>query len=306
VSTAASTSPLVTSARGEVVRHASTPRLGRRMRASGRYAVLSVFVVLSLFPLYWIFTSSLMPTADVFRVPPAWTFPPSLVSYRTILGMVNKTNGGTDFVRYAVNSIVIAVGTAIPSLALGTMAAYGITRCRVRWGQRYLSGVLIGRLVPPVVLLVPLFSIWSALHMVDSQIAVIVTLLSFGLPFVIWMMSGFFNELPRELDEAAMVDGASRLTCLWRVIVPASVAGLTVTAFFVLLGAWNEYLIPIILTQNNAEPIAVAIQSYVSGFNTQWGELFAASTLAFLPVLVAGAFAQRYLVRGFTSGVLKG
>jgi multiple sugar transport system permease protein len=278
----------------------------RRARTVSRYIILSVFVAASLFPLYWILTSSLMPTSDVFRRPPVWTFPPSLVSYRTILGMANKTSGGTDFVRYAVNSTVIAVGTAIPSLVLGTMAAYGITRCRVRWGRRYLLGVLVGRLVPPVVLLVPLFAIWSAFRLLDTQTAVIVTLLSFGLPFVIWMMSGFFQQLPRELDEAAMVDGASRFTCLWRVIVPSSIAGLSVTAFFVLLGAWNEYLIPFILTENRAEPIAVAIQSYVSGFNTQWGELFAASALAFVPVLLAGAFAQRYLVQGFTSGTVKG
>jgi multiple sugar transport system permease protein len=281
-------------------------KASRRIRVAVRYLILSIFVAASLFPLYWIFTSSLMPTADVFRRPPAWTFPPSVVSYRTILGMADKTTGGTDFVRYAVNSTVIAVGTAIPSLVLGTMAAYGITRCRVRWGRRYLLGVLVGRLVPPVVLLVPLFAIWSAFRLLDTQTAVIITLLSFGLPFVIWMMSAFFQQLPRELDEAAMVDGASRLTCLWRVIVPSSIAGLSVTAFFVLLGAWNEYLIPFILTENRAEPIAVAIQSYVSGFNTQWGELFAASTLDFLPVLLAGAFAQRYLVQGFTSGIVRG
>jgi multiple sugar transport system permease protein len=286
--------------------HRTHDRAAARARLASRYLIVAGFVVLSLFPLYWIFTSSIMPTADVFRRPPAWTFPPNLVSYRTILGMTNTTSGGTDFVRYAVNSTVIAVGTAIPSLVLGTMAAYGITRCKVRWGRRYLMGVLVGRLVPPVVLLVPLFSIWTAFRLLDTQAAVIVTLLSFGLPFVIWMMSGFFQQLPRELDEAAMVDGASRLTCLWRVVVPSSIAGLSVTAFFVLLGAWNEYLIPFILTENRAEPIAVAIQSYVSGFNTQWGELFAASTLAFVPVVLAGAFVQRYLVQGFTSGIVRG
>lgn len=202
--------------------------------------------------------------------------------------------------------MVISVGTAIPSLVLGTLAAYGITHCRVRWGGRYLGAVLMGRLIPPMVLLVPLFVMFTDVNLIDTQIAVIITLLCFGLPFVIWMMAGFLSALPRELDEAALVDGCSRLGALVRVVLPASVAGLVVTALFVLLAGWNEYLIPLVLTENNAEPIAVAIQGYVSGFNTEWGPLFAASTLAFLPVLITGAFAQKYLVRGFTAGSVKG
>jgi len=271
-----------------------------------RYAVLAIFVAGALFPLYWVFVSSVKPNADVFKLPPVWTFSPSLANYRQILGLTNSSAGGTDFVRYAVNSTVIAVGTAIPSLLLGTLAAYGITRCRVRWGTRYLTAVLVGRLVPPAALLVPLFVLFSDFHLIDTQLAVIITLMCFGLPFVIWMMSGFFSELPPELDEAALVDGCSRLGALFRVILPISAAGLVVTGLFVFLGGWNEFLIPLVLTENNAQPIAVAIQSYVAGFNVQWGPLFAASALAFLPVIIVGALAQRYLTRGFTSGAVKG
>ncbi len=235
-----------------------------------RYAVLAIFVVGALFPLYWVFVSSVKPNADVFKLPPAWTFSPSLANYRQILGLTNSSAGGTDFVRYAVNSTVIAVGTAIPSLLLGTLAAYGITRCRVRWGTKYMTAVLVGRLVPPAALLVPLFVLFSDFHLIDTQLAVIITLMCFGLPFVIWMMSGFFSELPPELDEAALVDGCSRLGALFRVILPISAAGLVVTGLFVFLGGWNEFLIPLVLTENNAQPIAVAIQSYVAGFNVQW------------------------------------
>jgi multiple sugar transport system permease protein len=271
-----------------------------------RYTVLAIFVVGALFPLYWVFVSSIKPNADVFKLPPVWTFSPSLANYRQILGMTNSSAGGTDFVRYAVNSTVIAVGTAIPSLLLGTLAAYGITRCRVRWGTKYMTAVLVGRLVPPAALLVPLFVLFSTFHLIDTQLAVIITLMCFGLPFVIWMMSGFFSELPPELDEAALVDGCSRLGALFRVILPISAAGLVVTGLFVFLGGWNEFLIPLVLTENNAQPIAVAIQSYVAGFNVQWGPLFAASALAFLPVIIVGALAQRYLTRGFTSGAVKG
>jgi len=271
-----------------------------------RYAVLAIFVVGALFPLYWVFVSSVKPNADVFKLPPVWAFSPSLANYRQILGMTNSSAGGTDFVRYAVNSTVIAVGTAIPSLLLGTLAAYGITRCRVRWGTRYMTAVLVGRLVPPAALLVPLFVLFSTFHLIDTQLAVIITLMCFGLPFVVWMMSGFFSELPPELDEAALVDGCSRLGALFRVILPISAAGLVVTGLFVFLGGWNEFLIPLVLTENNAQPIAVAIQSYVAGFNVQWGPLFAASALAFLPVIIVGALAQRYLTRGFTSGAVKG
>lgn len=277
-----------------------------KVRLGLRYGILGVFVVGALFPLYWVFVSSLKPNSQVFAIPPVWAFRPSLGNYRQILGLTNSDTGGSDFVRYTVNSTVIAFGTAIPSLIFGTLAAYGITRCRVRWSGRYLTGVLVGRLVPPAALLVPLFVLFSTLHLIDTQIAVIITLLCFGLPFVIWMMSGFFSELPRELDEAAMVDGCSRIGSLMRVVLPASIAGLVVTGLFVVLGGWNEFLIPLVLTENNAQPIAVAIQGYVAGFNVQWGPLFAASTLAFIPVLIMGAIAQRYLVRGFTSGAVKG
>ena len=280
--------------------------MGSRARLAARYLVLALFVAGALFPLYWVFVSSVKPNADVFKLPPVWTFSPSLGNYRQILGMTSSSAGGTDFVRYTVNSTIIAVGTAVPSLVLGTLAAYGITRCRVRWGRKYLSAILVGRLVPPAALLVPLFVLFTTFHLIDTQISVIITLMCFGLPFVIWMMCGFFSELPHELDEAALVDGCSRLGSLFRVILPISISGLVVTGFFVVLGGWNEFLIPLVLTENNAQPIAVAIQSYVAGFNVQWGPLFAASTLAFLPVLIMGALAQRYLARGFTSGAVKG
>lgn len=279
---------------------------GRAVRQGVRFVVVGLFAVLVLFPLYWIISSSIRPTQAVFAIPPSWFPTPSPHNYKEIFGLTNSNAGGTDFVRYTVNSIVISVGTAIPSLVLGTLAAYGITHCRVRWGGKYLGAILMGRLVPPMVLLVPLFVMFTDLNLIDTQVAVIITLLCFGLPFVIWMMSGFLSALPRELDEAALVDGCNRLGALVRVVVPASVAGLVVTTLFVLLAGWNEYLIPLVLTENNAEPIAVAIQGYVSGFNTEWGPLFAASTVAFIPVLIMGAFAQKYLVRGFTAGSVKG
>jgi multiple sugar transport system permease protein len=186
------------------------------------------------------------------------------------------------------------------------MAAYGITRCQIRWGGRYLTGILVGRIIPPICLLIPLFGIWGGLGMVDTQWAVIITYLATGLPFVIWMMSGFFRSLPPELDEAAQLDGCSLLGAFWKVVLPCSAAGLCVTGLFAILGTWNEFLVVLVLTANKAEPISVAIQGYVSGFNTEWGPLFAASTIAFVPMLIMGIVAQRYLVRGFTVGVVTG
>ena len=126
------------------------PRTSGKIPLAVRYLVLLVFVVGALFPLYWVFVSSVKPNADAFKIPPAWAFSPTLGNYRQILGMTNSSAGGTDFVRYAVNSTIIVLGTAIPSLLLGTLAAYGITRCRVRWGGRYLTAVLVaGRRAPP-------------------------------------------------------------------------------------------------------------------------------------------------------------
>lgn len=306
--TAATTADIAaeTAGSGPTPRTTRTRRRRRPAQLAARYGLVTLFLIGSLFPLYWVIASSIKPDSVVFAIPPHWAPTPTLGNYREILGMTNSSRGGTDFPLYVTNSILIAIGTAIPSLALGTLAAYGITHCRVRWGGKYLTAVLAGRLVPPMVLLVPLFVMFTDLHLIDTRLAVVITLLCFGLPFVVWMMTGFFSALPRELDEAAMVDGCTRLGSLVRVVLPSSVAGLVVTALFVLLAGWNEYLIPLVLTERNAEPIAVAIQGYVSGFNVEWGPLFAASTLAFLPVLVTGALAQKYLVRGFTAGAVKG
>jgi multiple sugar transport system permease protein len=278
----------------------------RTLTASLRYALIAVAVIVVLFPLYWVIASSFKPASQVFAVPPVWLFSPSFSNYGFVFGATHSSQGGTDFARYLVNSAIISIGTAIPSLALGSMAAYGITRCRLRWGQRYLTGILVGRILPPICLLIPLFTIWSTLRLVDTQVAVIITYLATGLPFVVWMMSGFFRALPPELDEAAQLDGCSRLGALWRVVLPCSVAGLCVTGLFAVLGAWNEFLVVVVLTANRAEPISVAIQGYVSGFNTEWGPLFAASTIAFVPMLIMGIVAQRYLVRGFSVGVVTG
>ncbi len=277
------------------------------MRLAARYLVLAVFVVGALFPLYWVFVSSVKPNADVFKIPPTWTF-------SSVTGQLPPDPGDDE---------QFCWGHGLRPVR-GKQHHHRHRHCHTELGARYTGGLRDHPLQGPMGGQVPVWQSWSAAWyrpppcwslcssssprciLIDTQIAVIITLMCFGLPFVIWMMSGFFSELPHELDEAALVDGCSRIGSLFRVILPISVSGLVVTGFFVVLGGWNEFLIPLVLTENNAQPIAVAIQSYVAGFNVQWGPLFAASTLAFLPVLIMGALAQRYLARGFTSGAVKG
>ena len=276
------------------------------MRREGRLLAhtLAAFAALAaLLPVYWMLTISLKSEVDQFSVPPKWlAFEPTLAHYRD--AFVERSFG-----QYLVTSAIVAVLSTACALLLGTLAAYGLARFRLprRLNTRVALWILSTRMFPPIVTAVPLFLLMSELQLLDTVAALVIVYTAFNLPFVVWMMRGFFQEIPRELEEAARVDGDTRLGALRRVILPLVAPGLAATAVFCLIISWNEFLFALTLTQtDNAMTLPVGIAGRVTQYEIEWGVMSAAGVVAMIPILVFALAVQRYLVRGLSLGAVKG
>jgi multiple sugar transport system permease protein len=277
--------------------------LAKISRRSARYLVLAGAVLCALLPIYWMVTISLKTEVDQFAAPPKWiSFVPTLAHYRNAFGE-------RSFGQYLFTSAIVAVLSTVCALVLGTLAAYGLAR--FRWPQRMNTRlslwILSTRMFPPIVTAIPLFLLMRDLFLLDSIAALVIAYTGFNLPFVVWMMRGFFLELPKELEEAALIDGDSRLGALWRVILPLAAPGLAATAVFCLIVCWNEFLFALILTQTDAAmTLPVGIAGRVTQYEIEWGVMSAAGAVAMIPIMVFALAVQRYLVRGLSLGAVKG
>lgn len=268
-----------------------------------KYALLSGAVIAAVMPVYWMLTISLKTEVDQFASPPKWfTFTPTLAHYYDAFST-------RSFGRYLLTSAIVATLSTACAMVLGTMAAYGLSRFRLRGqlGRRLSLWILSTRMFPPIVTAVPLFLMMRDLRLINTISSLVIVYTALNLPFVVWMMRGFFKELPRELEEAAMVDGDSRLGALVRVILPLAAPGLAATAVFCLIVSWNEFLLALVLTQTDAAmTLPVGIAGRVTQYEIQWGVMSAAGVVAMLPILVFALAVQRYLVRGLSLGAVKG
>jgi multiple sugar transport system permease protein len=265
--------------------------------------VLGVALVVALAPVYWMITISLKTEIDQFAVPPeCFWFTPTLKHYYD--AFVTRSFG-----QYLLTSAIVAVVSTVCALVIGTLAAYALTRFRLPYNlDRKLSlWILSTRMFPAIVTAVPLFLMMRDLRLLNTRLALVVVYTAFNLPFVVWMMRGFFAEVPRDLEEAALVDGDSRLGALVRVVLPLVTPGLAATAVFCLIVCWNEFLFALVLTQTDAAmTLPVGIAGRVTQYEIEWGMMSAAGAVAMMPILVFALAMQRYLVRGLSLGAVKG
>jgi multiple sugar transport system permease protein len=265
--------------------------------------MLALVLLVALLPVYWMITISLKTEIDQFAIPPLWIgFKPTLEHYYETFFL-------RSFGRYLLTSAVVAIISTAVALVLGTLAAYSLARFEWRWRlNEHLSyWILSTRMFPPIVTIIPLFLMMRDLQLLNTITALIIVYTGFNLPYAVWMMRGFFQELPVELEEAAMVDGDSRLGALWRVVLPLVRPGLAATAIFCLIISWNEFLFALILTQTDASiTLPVGIAGRVTQYEIQWGAMSAAGVVAMLPILVFALIVQRHLVRGLSLGAVKG
>jgi multiple sugar transport system permease protein len=264
---------------------------------------VALAVIVALAPVYWMITISLKTEGDQFASPPKWfSFTPTLQHYYDAFVM-------RSFGQYLITSAIVAVVSTACALVIGTLAAYALARFRLPYSlDRKLSlWILSTRMFPAIVTAVPLFLMMRDLRLLNTRASLIVVYTAFNLPFVVWMMRGFFAEVPRDLEEAALVDGDSRLGALVRVVLPLVTPGLAATAVFCLIVCWNEFLFALILTQTDvAMTLPVGIAGRVTQYEIKWGVMSAAGVVAMMPILIFALAMQRYLVRGLSLGAVKG
>jgi multiple sugar transport system permease protein len=273
------------------------------MKRPAKYVIIALALLATLAPVYWMATISLKREVDQFAVPPKWfSFSPTLEHYTD--AFVTRAFG-----QYLFNSLFVAVASTLCALVIGTFAAYALARIRLpRNLDRHLAlWILSTRMFPAIVTAVPLFLIMRDLRLVNTRLSLIIVYTAFNLPFVVWMMRGFFAELPRDLEEAAMVDGDSRMGAFRRIVLPLVAPGLAATAVFCLIVSWNEFLFALVLTQTDeAMTLPVGIAGRVTQYGIKWGAMSAAAVVAMVPILAFALSVQKYLVRGLSLGAVKG
>ncbi len=266
-------------------------------------AIVIVAVLLAIaFPLYWLVTTSLKVPADTA------TAPPVIVPTRFTLDNYAAALATPGVARAFFNSVLVAtVATALTTF-LGALAAYALAKTYLSYSirQALLVWILVTRIFPPVTTAIPYYVIVKRLQLGDTHTALILTYVAYGLPFVIWLMLGFFQDMPAEIEKAAIVDGCSLWQRFRQVVLPLALPGLAVTSVFAFIYSWNELLYASILTSFNAKTIPVVVAGFISDQFLRWGEMTAIGSLMVIPVLVFAAGAQRYLVRGLTFGAVKG
>jgi len=255
-----------------------------------------------LIPLVWIALTSIKPAAVLAQFGPTFSFTPTWEHYSGLF-----TDGlSSQVFRAGVNSLIAAVVSTIVSVALATLAAYSLARLRPRGHQRVLMGILALRMLPPVALIVPFFLIARWFNSVDTLPALIVPYTALAIPLGTWMLYGFFLDLPQELEEAAMIDGATRVQAFLKIILPLAGPGLAAVSIFSFSLAWNDLVLALPLTNDAAVTLPVIASLVRSDQGILWGQLGALTVLLMLPMIVFTVIVQRWLVSGLTSGAVKG
>lgn len=266
------------------------------------YIVVAVTLITTIFPLYFLIITSIKPFTQQF------TYPPVLIVNEITFDAFHNVFNKWNFVSYCINSIVITVGSVVLSLALGVPMAYSLTRFRfprnINDGLAFF--ILSVRMLPPIVGIIPIYIIFRNLGLNDTFQGMILAYTVFNLPFTVWIMRGFFMDLPRDFEEAALVDGCSYFNAFLHVILPLSIPAVMTTASLCIIQSWNEFIFAVFLTSQYRKTIPILISSFIGDQQFYWAELTSAASLAVIPVFILILLVQRELVKGLTFGAVKG
>jgi len=282
------------------------PRVGlssrarRRLRSLGLCAGAAAALLPVVFPILWMFLSAFKPLQELVTVPPTW-LPrhPTLQHFRDLMVL-------TNFPTYLWNSTLAACLTAAITVAVGLLGAYSLTRFRYP-GRRLLANfTLVSYMFPPILLAIPLFVVISRLGLVDSLVSLALAHISFALPFCLWLMWGYMKGVPIALEEAAMIDGASRMGAFLRVVIPMSLPGIIAIGVLSFLVSWNDYLYALILlTSEGQKTLSLGVSTFLGSMGVEWGLINAAGVVITLPVILVFGLVQRFLIQGFGAGGVK-
>jgi ABC-type glycerol-3-phosphate transport system permease component len=263
-------------------------------------AVAGAILTVWTFPVLWALLTSLKTERDVLAYPPTLIFTPTLANYQDVLF------GATTILPNLVSSLIVAIAATVVTMLIAIPAAYALARLQLpgkRAGGFY---ILATQMLPPVGLVIPYFLILQRVGWLDTYKGLIVIYLTFSLPFAVWLLVSYFEDIPREMEEAALIDRAGRLRAFLYVVLPQVRGGIAVTVIFVFLNAWNEFLFAVVLGGNTVRPVTVAMFNFISVEQTLWAKLAAAAIVAMAPVVLLGLIAQRHIVKGLTVGAVKG
>ena len=264
------------------------------------FAVAVAVLAVWAFPVLWALLTSFKTERDVLAYPPKVVFAPTLANYADVLF------GSATILPNLFSSFVVAGFTTVLTIIIAVPAAYALARLEFPAKRSTGFYVLATQMLPPIGLIIPYYLAMQKLAALDTYSGLIVIYLTFSLPFAVWLMVSYFEDIPREMEEAALLDRAGRLRALWYVILPQVRGGIAVTTIFVFLNAWNEFLFAVVLGGNRVRTVTVAMFNFISVEQTLWAKLAAGAVLAMLPVIVLGLVAQRHIVKGLTVGAVKG
>jgi multiple sugar transport system permease protein len=288
----------VASAGNTAAAQASAPAKPKRLVNAWHLVGLLAIFLFAVFPFYWMVATSLKTQAEALASPPIWVFTPNLDNYYSVL--FNR-----DVLSSLINSVIIAVSTTVLAVGLGTPAAYALARFEFKSKEELWFWFITNRMLSPIVVALPIFIMARTLNLIDTHLVLVLVYLTFNLPIVVWICTDQFRGVPRDLDEAARLAGASRFTIFWRIALPLAMPGVAVSAIFSFIFSWNELLYALVLTRNTARTAPVAATSFMSGYDLPWGEIMATGTLIVLPVIVFALIVSKHLVQGLTMGAVK-
>ena len=276
------------------------PHRSRRKaaRLTGRLVCALLVTALFLFPIYWLFMISFKTPEEIFSSPPVWY--PASIQFENFAVLFRDGDAVTVW-----NSLFVAGVSTVLAMFLGTLCAYSLARFKTG-GDNLAVWIISQRMIPPIAIVFPLFLLYVWLGWVDTYHGLILLYTAFNLPYVIWMMRGYIEDIPAELEESALVDGCTRWQVLVRVIFPMARTGLFATAVFTFVFAWNDFIFALVMTRSEVTTYPVQVTHYFGAQSNFWAKIAAMSVLGAAPVFVAVAFLQRYLVRGITMGAVKG
>jgi multiple sugar transport system permease protein len=270
----------------------------KRVRLILRFVGAVAITVFFVFPIYWLFMISLKTAEEIYSFPPKWL--PSHLQLGNYAVLFKDGDATTVW-----NSLVVAGISTVIAMFLGTICAYSLARFKTG-GQHLANWIISQRMVPPIAVVFPIFLLYVWLGLVDTYVGLILLYTAFNLPYVIWMMRGYVLDIPRALEEAALVDGYTRWQVMWKVVFPMCRAGLFATAIFTFVFAWNDFIFALVLTRTEVTTYTVQVTHYFGGQSNFWAKISAMSVLGTLPIFIVVGFMQRYLVRGISLGAVKG
>jgi multiple sugar transport system permease protein len=264
-----------------------------------KYVILFLFALWTIIPISLVILTSFKKEMDIFQVPFVLIFRPTFENY------IRAFSTG-DFPSYFLNSLLIAAATSVLSIIFGAFAAYGITCFRLKSAQAVSGIFLLGKLVPSITILLPFFILLSKTNLLGTYIGPILAHTAINLPFIVWLLIGFIKDIPPELHASALVDGCNKMQTFWKIIFPILTPAIAAAGILAMQLSWNELLFSLQLTSMDTYTLPVGISKFVGSISVDWGKSSAAATITMVPIIIAGFFIQKYLIRGMTMGSVKG